>query len=130
MGLFDKIFKSEREIAKEEIVEVPWKLLTSEEQLNEIETRSKEKTIVIFKHSTRCGISKMVLRSFEKEYEPSGDVELYFLDLIENRGLSNSIAEKFSVRHESPQMIIVKDSLVVHYASHPDISAGKINEYI
>ena len=129
MGLFDKIFKSEREIAKEEIVEVPWKLLTTEEQLNEIETRSKEKTVVIFKHSTRCGISKMVLRTFEKDYNQSGDVELYFLDLIENRGLSNSVAEKFSVRHESPQMIILKDSLVVHHASHQDISAGKISDF-
>lgn len=129
MGIFDK-FKSERDIAKKEIVEVPWHPLTRLEQLDEIEEESRKKTIAIFKHSTRCGISRMVLNKFEKAYpfEDEDNVKLYFLDLLSNREISNKIAERFDVRHESPQLIVLKNGEVVHHASHQSIEAEKLKE--
>jgi bacillithiol system protein YtxJ len=128
MGLFDKVFKSERDIVKKEIEEVPWHALTESKQLEDIEKESEKQPVVIFKHSTRCGISKMVLNNFEREYDLPKDkeVKLYFLDLIANRELSNEVASRFGVRHESPQMIIIRDGKVVHHASHHSIDLASV----
>lgn len=132
MGLFDKVFKSQRDISKEEITEVPWHPLTDQNQIEVIKEESKERTVVLFKHSTRCGISRMVLNTFEKEVDvkTGEEFKLYFLDLIANRGVSNEIADHFDVRHESPQMLIIKEEKVVHHASHHSISATDIEEYL
>ena len=132
MGIFDKVFKSERDIAKKEIVEIPWHPLERSEQLDIIEKESEKKPVVIFKHSTRCGISRMVLSSFERNYDLPDDkkVKLYFLDLLANRELSTEIANSFGVRHESPQIIIIKNRKVVHHASHQAIEPESITENI
>lgn len=132
MGLLNKIFKSSQDISKEGIVEVPWHPLTRLEQLDEIVKLSEKKTVVIFKHSTRCGISRMVLRSFEKEFEdePEGAFRLYFLDLLSNRDISDEIAGRFDVRHESPQMLVIKDGKVVHHDSHHSIKAATLAEFV
>ena len=132
MGLFDKVFKSERDIAKREIEEVPWHALTETDQLAEIENESEKQPVVIFKHSTRCGISRMVLNNFERNYDLPKDkeVKLYFLDLLANRDISGEVADRFSVRHESPQMIILKDRKVVHHASHQSIELASVKEHI
>ena len=131
MGIFDKVFKSERDIAKEEIKEVPWHALTDSKQLEEVEEESEEKTVAIFKHSTSCGISKMVLRSFESEFKSGKEDEnlkLYYLDLRSNRELSAEVARKFDVRHESPQLIVIRDRKVVHHSSHHSIDGKKLKE--
>ena len=132
MSLFDKIFKSSQDIAKEEINEIPWRPLTRMEQLEEIEKESHKKTVVIFKHSTRCGISKMVLRNFESEFAPVTEhkLKLYFLDLLSNREISNEIASRFGVQHESPQLLIIKDGKVVQHDSHHGIKAETLAQYV
>lgn len=129
MGLLDKLFKGQREIVKEEIVEVPWHPLTRLEQLVEIEKESHKKSVAIFKHSTRCGISRMVLRKFEQEFIPTEDEDpkLFFLDLLSNREISAEIANRFGVRHESPQLLILKDGKVIQHDSHQAISAKTLN---
>ena len=91
-------------------------------QLEEIKTRSFEKTLVIFKHSTRCFISKMVKEKFERKVSNSNsDVEFYLLDLLKYREVSNEIALTFEVTHQSPQAIVVKEGRVLAHASHYDI---------
>lgn len=130
MGFFDK-FKSAQDIAKEEIVEVPWHVLGRMEQLDEIMEGSKTRPVGIFKHSTRCGISRGVLKMFEKNYTLSDNqVKLYFLDLIQNRDISNEIAARFKVHHESPQFIVIKNGVVVHHDSHHSIEAADLEKFI
>ncbi len=129
MGIFDK-FKSQREIVKEEIVEVPWHMLTSVDQLDALVSESNEKPVAIFKHSTRCGISRMVLKQFEKLYSlEDSKLKLYFLDLLEHRDISNEIALRFKVYHESPQLIVLRNGAVVHQDSHHSIDAGHLEKY-
>ncbi len=129
--MFDKIFKSERDIAKEEIKKVPWKEITSLEEIDEIVQRSHERPSVLLKHSTSCGISRMVLRQFEKDFDiDPGKVDLYFLDLLRYREISNKIASKLNVPHESPQMIILKEGRVVFDNSHGAISVESISQYL
>ena len=122
MGFFDR-FKSQRDIVKEEIQQVPWHMLAEVSQLDDIVELSKEKPVGIFKHSTRCGISKMVLRSFERDYNFTDDeASIYMLDLLNHRNISAEIAARFQVFHESPQFIVIKDGQVLSHASHQGIS--------
>ncbi|HET8885814.1 MAG TPA: bacillithiol system redox-active protein YtxJ [Salinimicrobium sp.] len=131
MGIFDKVFKSQDEISKEEIFEVPWHQINEISDLEKIEKESEKHPVVIFKHSTRCGISRMVLKQFESDYKDhhKDDLKLYFLDLLNHRDISNEIAKKFDVVHESPQLIILKNGKVVHHASHHSIDVSKVTEY-
>lgn len=130
MGIFDKVFKNQSDISKEEIKEVPWHALTELNQLDDIEEESTETTVAIFKHSTRCGISRMVLKNFENDFrgEEEKGFKLYYLDLLSNREISNEISRRFGVHHESPQLIVLKDREVVHHASHHSIQAQKVKE--
>ncbi|WP_347374410.1 bacillithiol system redox-active protein YtxJ [Aequorivita sp. Q41] len=130
MGFLD-IFKTPRDLAKEEIIEVPWHVLSKMEQLDEIREESKTNPVAIFKHSTRCGISRGVLKLFEKSYSlTDNQLKLYYLDLLENRNISNEIAARFKVQHESPQMIVIKNGVVVHHDSHHSIEASHLEKFI
>ena len=88
---------------------------------------SAEKKVAIFKHSTKCFISKTVLKNFEKEVENSNkNVDYYFLDLLAHRDLSNKIADDLGVTHQSPQLIVLENGIVVNHASHQSISLSLI----
>jgi len=108
-----------------------WEPLTDLQQLDGIGADSIETPALIFKHSTRCGISNMVLKNFERYYDiPHEELSTYFLDLLAHRDISNEIALRFAVPHESPQVLIVRDGKCVYTASHGDIDADFIKEKI
>lgn len=127
MGFLDNIFGSANS-NNESTFE--WKNLLSIEQLEAIEEDSKTKPILIFKHSTRCSISRMALKQFEREFTLQDKVTPYFLDLIANRDVSNEIATRFNVRHQSPQLLVIQNGKSVYDASHSDINADRISEYL
>lgn len=97
-----------------------WINLTSQEQLDQIRTKSSEKPQVIFKHSTRCAVSSMAKSRLERSATPD-DVDFYYLDLIANRKLSTLVAEDFDVWHESPQILVIKNGKCVYDESHSAI---------
>ena len=131
MGFFDKIFNSEKDTNQAEIKTVPWIQLTEMETLDEIAETSKTQTVAILKHSTSCGISRMVLRQFEQSYDLKEEqIKLYFLDLLSYRDISNKIASRFNVPHQSPQLLVIKDGEVVFDASHSSIQSEKLNEFV
>lgn len=102
-----------------------WKVIKSEEDLDSAIEQSKTKKVAIFKHSTRCFISKTVLKNFENEVDQSEkDVSYYFLDLLAHRDISNKIASDFGVHHQSPQLIVLENGKVVNDASHQSISVS------
>jgi len=104
-----------------------WIPLQSEDQLQEIIEKSENRPQVIFKHSTRCSISSMVRNRLEKSDQPD-NIDFYYLDLIKYRGLSNQIAEKFKIHHESPQVIVLKDGQPVYNEDHSAIHMEDIIE--
>jgi len=131
MGFFDKIFNSEKNTNKAEIKTVPWNQLTEMETLDELVEISNNQTVAILKHSTSCGISRMVLRQFEQSYDLKDDqIKLYFLDLLAYRDISNKIASRFNVPHQSPQLLVIVDGKVVFDASHSSIQSEKLNEFV
>lgn len=129
MGLFDNVF-GKREKAPNKDTKSTWVSLTTLEQLDELKERSKEKTQLIFKHSTTCGISGMTWRMFKDSYEWEGKCEPYFLDIHAHRDLSNAIASMYNVRHESPQLLIIKGGEVSFHTSHGAITDINIGDYL
>ncbi len=124
MSFFDKIFGGKEDAPEQKSF---WKKLESEEDLQQAKESSFDHKIAIFKHSTSCFISKTVLRNFEKEAENlEGKAELYYLDLLAHRKLSNKIAEDLGIIHQSPQLIVVENGKAVSNASHQSISADQI----
>lgn len=101
-----------------------WNTLSATEELETIRQNSYQSPQLIFKHSTRCGISRMVWNGNRKGIEENGkNAGLYYLDLLENRAVSNDIAAQFGVVHQSPQVLVIRDGAVVAHASHGDISS-------
>lgn len=97
-----------------------WKSLASVDQLPELDKQSEAGPVLIFKHSTRCGISKMVLRKFEADFrEPH--VNLYFVDLLAHREVSNALADRYGVYHQSPQVLVIEKGVCTRHAAHYDI---------
>ena len=127
MGLFKNIFGSSEPKDKKIL---PWQQLTDVSQLDVIEEKSKSKTQVIFKHSTRCGISSMAMNQFVSAYDLDANLDLYYLDLLNNRDVSNEVGYKFQVLHESPQLLIIKNGSVVAHASHGAINNLDLERYI
>jgi bacillithiol system protein YtxJ len=119
MGLFSK---------KVEKSTFGWIELSSETQLFDLIEESKDKTIVLFKHSTRCSISDAALARYERGVKQMEEVKHIYLDLIAYRPISNRIAEELNVEHQSPQVIILKNKEVIFTTTHNGINAQIINE--
>jgi len=93
--------------------------------------KSKAKTQIIFKHSTSCGISRMVIKMFNSTYPVTSEqADLYYLDLHAYREVSNETGYHFQVIHQSPQLLIIRNSVVVAHASHGAISGIDLEKYI
>jgi len=125
MSIFNSIFGSSESQNSSES-KINWINLTDLGQLDEIVVASSEKPVVIFKHSTRCSVSRMALKQFENEFDLEDKVDTYFLDLIEYRDISNEIARRFNVYHQSPQLLLVKGGKSVYDVSHSDIDAREL----
>ncbi len=107
-----------------------WTKLTDLHQLDDISKESNQKTILIFKHSTQCSISRAMLDRLERNWKDDEmlSVKPYFLDLISYRQISNSIAEKFNIEHESPQVLIIQSDKTLYHQSHMGINYAAIKE--
>lgn len=125
--MFKKLFGSSE--PKEEKV-LPWLPLTSVDQLNTIADKSKTKTQLIFKHSTRCGISRMVMNQFVSAYNVDANADLYYLDLLSYREVSNEVGYKYQVMHQSPQLLAIKNGVVVTHASHGGINDMDLGRFL
>lgn len=102
-----------------------WIDLHSMSQLDEIVEKSNSTPQIILKHSTRCSISHMAKGRLDRSEQPT-NVDFYYLDLIANRDISNAIAEKFSVHHESPQILLIKNGECTYEETHGGIRMEEI----
>jgi bacillithiol system protein YtxJ len=107
-----------------------WNNLETIAQLDAIEKESFQIPVAIFKHSTRCHISRAALRMFENELNLKEEIAPYFLDLLEYRNVSNEIAIRFGVPHQSPQLIVIKDGKAIYNASHERIDAAELEQFV
>jgi bacillithiol system protein YtxJ len=128
MSFFSKLFNENQSDSNGNAID--WIPLQTLEQLDEIVENSNEKPILIFKHSTRCSISRFALKRFESEFNLQGKLNLYYLDLLNFRAISNEIASKFGIQHQSPQVLLIREGKVVYHDSHDGIEAEELKKYI
>ncbi len=127
MGIFGKIFRKSSDI-KETIQNqeegIDWVSLTSVNQIEEVTKRSEAKLAGIFKHSTRCVISRTVIKMFSQSFPESlkDKIDLFYVDLLNHREVSNEIGYTYQVLHQSPQFLLISKGKAIVHASHYDIT--------
>lgn len=107
-----------------------WNELIELEQVEALIDQSEEQPVLIFKHSTRCSISRFALKQFENEFDLQDKIAPYYLDLLNHRDISNEIALHFKVQHQSPQILLLKNRAVVYDTSHENIDATELKKYL
>ena len=125
MGIFDSIFKPDTKPLW------PGITIQSKADFELLIENSFIRPQLIFKHSTRCSISRYVLSDFIAHFTFSSDeLEAHYLDLLSYRKISNQIAEQLEVIHQSPQILLIKNGKVVVYASHEGINKIQLSIYL
>jgi bacillithiol system protein YtxJ len=109
-----------------------WKELEQAGQLDQLVEDSKSTPVIIFKHSTRCSISQTALNRLERSWEvkPEEGVKMVYLDLLCHRDISNLIAEKFGVVHESPQLLLVQNGQCTFSRTHLAIRLEEVFDFL
>lgn len=105
-----------------------WTPLTDLAQLETIVSESQTEAVVVFKHSTRCSISHMAKGRLDRG--ESFKQKTYYLDLIEHRDISDALANRFQVHHESPQILIIRNGECVYAESHNGIIIEELEEQL
>ncbi len=106
-----------------------WIEINSVEELIVMDESSKKNpdaSYIIFKHSTRCSVSRMAHRMMEREWQNASPV--YLINVVENRAVSNDAASKYRIQHESPQVLLVKNGACIYDASHSAIEPAELNK--
>ncbi len=102
-----------------------WNDLHTIEQLESIDAESLTQPVLLFKHSTRCSISSAALARLERGWSDTG-IKPYYLDLIAHRDISDAIANKYGVEHQSPQVLLIKNGQAVYNESHMGINVEEL----
>lgn len=102
-----------------------FKEINSTEKLDELFEQSNEKPVVLFKHSLTCPISSGV---YEEISNADADINLVVVQTARN--ISNAIADKTGIRHETPQAIVLKDGKPAYHASHYDVTAEDVEKIV
>lgn len=101
----------------------PQKIATIDEYFN----KSDNETVVFYKHSSKCGLCHMIRDDFNRQWNSSQEnVVLVFIEVNENRSLSNYLAKRTAIRHHSPQVIVVKNNEVIYAETHGNIKIPAI----
>lgn len=101
--------------------------ITKQEDFDQAWENSANNPVIVFKHSITCPISADAFEQF-KSYMEDAEEEAHYLIVSEVRDVSNKIAEITDIRHESPQILLIKDKNVIWNASHMKITEGNIKE--
>jgi bacillithiol system protein YtxJ len=91
--------------------------------LDNLISDSKQKTVLVFKHSNACPISARAYREMEKL---DGQVNLIEIQAVPE--LSREVESMTGVRHESPQVILLRDGKAVWNASHFDVNVSSVSK--
>ena len=106
-----------------------WDTLSKVSDLDRAKEESFKQPVALFKHSTRCSRSMFAKSKLEEGYNISSNkLKFYYLDLLNHRDVSDAIASKFGVHHQSPQILVLKEGKVVFHTSHEQISLSKLQQ--
>lgn len=110
------------------------KQLTAIEQIAEVDDLSHNpnlKGVLYFKHSPRCIVSSFALRAFTKEWDfNENEIPIFMVDVVAHRNVSQQIAAHYDVRHESPQILLIKNGKCIGNDSHQRASVKNVKSWI
>ena len=107
-----------------------WKALESLEDWKQAVEASHTSPVVVFKHSTRCSISRLALKLTQQRWELSENTTAFLLDLLNHRDVSQAIAEDLGIEHQSPQMVLIRDGKALRHANHSNIDPVELLPYL
>lgn len=97
------------------------------DDLEALGSRSRQCIQVIYKHSNRCPLCHMAMHQVREAVKQAGDrADFYIVDVVGARDVSQAAAQRWNVRHESPQVLILQDDRVVWHGSHREVEAEAI----
>lgn len=101
--------------------------LNTSDELEDMEARSRQRMQIIYKHSYRCPLCHMTMYQVEVAAKQAGDLaDFYLLDVVRFRDVSRAASARWDIRHESPQVLLLKDERVVWHGSHREVEAEAI----
>lgn len=97
------------------------------DELDRLLTESRERPLLLFKHSHSCGISAEALDELLAHLsEKNGEARYAVVTVQTHRDVSNAVAARLGVRHETPQALLVRNGQVVWKASHFRVTAAAV----
>jgi bacillithiol system protein YtxJ len=88
---------------------------------------SRERPVLLFKHSRTCGVSAEALDELRAHLDRDGAGATYTMVTVQShRQVSDEVADRLGVRHETPQAILIRDGRPVWKASHFRITADAL----
>jgi bacillithiol system protein YtxJ len=100
-------------------------------ELDEALADSSQRAVLLFKHSLTCPISMRAYNELISYLEMADPEVSYNLITVQKaRPISNEIASRLGVRHETPQAILVRDGREIWNASHFAITSSSLRQAI
>ncbi|WP_342513629.1 bacillithiol system redox-active protein YtxJ [Sporosarcina sp. FSL K6-1522] len=103
------------------------KELQAIEEWHDVLEQSKEAPLFVLKHSMTCPVSIAAFSVFEAY---TTTIPKYFLTVQDSRPVSNEIERDLGIRHESPQLFLLKDGKGIWQATHYAISKAEIGKAV
>jgi len=104
--------------------------LHQERDLEQLLERSHKDPVVIFKHSTQCSRSAAAYEEYETFIADHPGTPCGTVLVIEDRELSDELEDRFGIRHESPQAIVVSNGTPVWHANHFAVTAKALEDAV
>jgi bacillithiol system protein YtxJ len=111
-------------------IPINWIMLEEIRHFHELLEVSTQEPAVIFKHSSRCGLSSMKLQEIIGWHEHRKQVPVYFLNVIRFRSISDLIEDQCNVRHETPQVLVVSKGRSIYDEDHMRISGAMLDKLL
>ncbi len=84
--------------------------------------------VLLFKHSTRCGISARAKMEVDRFAQEMPDADCRLVLVVEQRPLAQAIAQQTGIPHQSPQALLLRRGAVIWHAAHYAITAAELRE--
>ena len=113
---------------------MPWSKSTGNlpevDSIEECNSLIEKDLIILFKHSPTCPVSWMAHREIMRLRTEQPELPLYLISVRRRRDVARFIEERTGVRHESPQVLVLRNGTVVGSASHDDVTVSTIKDFV
>ena len=127
--MFGNLFGSGNGPERNSAGEFPWNGLEDPAGEALFDSIAKGGVQVVFKHSTTCGVSRIMLGRFQGQW-PTDGASYFLIDVKRNRPLSDTVAQRFGCTHQSPQVLVIREGELVAHASHGAIEGLDPGEFL